>query len=386
MSSPSKPVSIGSPRIRRREEDGIEENVTQTPDLRQLRQQFGTPPAGTTIPPYRTPGSLTQAVLSSSFRPSSAAELRPQGTVTPLETADASALGEDERMKILRRHLVSREERLGHSTTHSRPSSKRASIHENQTSQNIPSIHPSRPPSPGPSHSSPTPFSIPYHAPGADVTYVCISPLRRISFCSRCPTLRYRHDIYKYQERAERRARPRANSLIVPQHTIEQDPAFEHIHEPGGFRRNYMLLKANLRGLEEPPVTSTFIDFLYLFGHFAGEDLEEDTDEELAIIDEEAPLYVSPVHPTASSHGILRRDTDPRLGEGSSRVRTIHENRSKTRVIDGDVNESTPLVSGSTLQRRASRRSVSRQRRSRRSSISSNGEATVSQAILMVCR
>jgi solute carrier family 36 (proton-coupled amino acid transporter) len=142
-----------------------------------------------------------------------------------------------------------------------------------------------------------------------------------------------------------------------------------------------MLLKANLQGLEEPPVTSTFIDFLYLFGHFAGEDLEEDTDEEeLATIDEEAPLYVSPIHPTASSHGILRRDTGPRLGEGSSRVRTTNG----PRIYDGDVNESTPLISGSNLRRRSSRRSISRQRRGRRSSISSNGDATVSQAILMV--
>ena len=202
-----------------------------------------------------------------------------------------------------------------------------------------------------------------------------MSVLSFVGSCLPSSTFRYRHDIYRYQERAQRKARPRATSLIVPQHTIDQDPAFHHIHEPGGFRRNYMLLKANLHGLEEPQVTSTFIDFLYLFGHFAGEDLEEDTDEEgLAPIDEEAPLYASPIHPTASSHGILRRDTGPRLGEGSSRVRTTH----------GDVNESTPLISASNLRRRSSRRSISRQRRGRRSSISSNGDATVSQAILMV--
>jgi len=143
-----------------------------------------------------------------------------------------------------------------------------------------------------------------------------------------------------------------------------------------------MLLKANLRGVDEPPVTSTFIDFLYLFGHFAGEDLEEDTDEEeLVPIDEEAPLYVSPIHPAAGSHGILRRDTDPRLDDGSSRVKTTHG----PRVYDGGANESTPLISGSNLRLRPSRRSISRQRRSRRSSISSHGDATVSQAILMVC-
>jgi solute carrier family 36 (proton-coupled amino acid transporter) len=208
-----------------------------------------------------------------------------------------------------------------------------------------------------------------------------MSVLSFVGSCLPSSTLHYRHDIYRYQERAQHKARPRATSLIVPQHTIDQDPAFHHIHEPGGFRRNYMLLKANMRGLEEPPVTSTFIDFLYLFGHFAGEDLEEDTDEEeLAPIDEEAPLYVSPILPTTGSHSILRRDTGPRSGEGSSRVRTTHG----PRMYDGDANESTPLISTSNLRRRSSRRSISRQRRSRRSSISSNGDATVSQAILMV--
>ncbi len=47
------------------------------------------------------------------------------------------------------------------------------------------------------------------------------------------------------------------------------DPAFEHIHEPGGFRRNYVLLQANGVDTEEQPrILNNFIDFLYLFGHF----------------------------------------------------------------------------------------------------------------------
>jgi hypothetical protein len=45
------------------------------------------------------------------------------------------------------------------------------------------------------------------------------------------------------------------------------DPAFEHIHEPGGFRRNYVLLQANEQGAE-PQILNNFIDFLLLFGHF----------------------------------------------------------------------------------------------------------------------
>ena len=47
------------------------------------------------------------------------------------------------------------------------------------------------------------------------------------------------------------------------------DPAFEHIHEPGGFRRNYVLLQgASGEESEQPRVLNNFIDFLYLFGHF----------------------------------------------------------------------------------------------------------------------
>lgn len=192
----------------------------------------------------------------------------------------------------------------------------------------------------------------------------------------------YSHDIYKYQERAQRKTRQRATSLVVPQHTTDQDPAFEHIHEPGGFRRNYMLLRATQDGLEEPPVTSTFIDFLYLFGHFAGEDLEEDTDEEeLPTIDEEAPPYVTAFRVAAGSQGILRRDIGPRSGEGSRVITTPHPSAKRGHE---HVDESTPLLAGSTLNRRSSHRSVSRQRRSRRSSISSHGDATVSQAVLMV--
>lgn len=69
--------------------------------------------------------------------------------------------------------------------------------------------------------------------------------------------------------------RGRAASLVLPRQRTP-DPVFEHIHEPGGFRRNYVLMRATERGEEEPHVLNNFIEFLYIFGHFAGEDLEED--------------------------------------------------------------------------------------------------------------
>lgn len=73
-----------------------------------------------------------------------------------------------------------------------------------------------------------------------------------------------RHDIYKWQRRptARQRAVSYAGAAATPA------PEFEHIHEPGGFRRNYVLLRANEQGEEHPPVLRNFIEFLYLFGHF----------------------------------------------------------------------------------------------------------------------
>jgi solute carrier family 36 (proton-coupled amino acid transporter) len=177
MSSPSKPLSIGSPRPRQPIDDGDDENIVYTPDLRQLRQQFGTPPVGTTIPPFRNPGSLSHTAIGSPLRPSSAAGARSHGTGTPLETADVPALGDDEKIKILRKHLVSREGRMGHSENTSRLSSRRPSVHESQGQ----SRHETRPSTPGPSQPNSSPFPIPYHAPGGDITYVCVIP-RRIMF------------------------------------------------------------------------------------------------------------------------------------------------------------------------------------------------------------
>lgn len=47
------------------------------------------------------------------------------------------------------------------------------------------------------------------------------------------------------------------------------DPVFEHIHEPGGFRRNYVLLQGAIHEeREQPQILNNFIEFLYLFGHF----------------------------------------------------------------------------------------------------------------------
>lgn len=77
------------------------------------------------------------------------------------------------------------------------------------------------------------------------------------------------HPIYKWQANQRRQAevRPRSASFSTPSGSAV-DPAFEHIHEPGGFRRNYVIQRANEQGTEEPPMLNNFIEFLYIFGHF----------------------------------------------------------------------------------------------------------------------
>lgn len=82
-----------------------------------------------------------------------------------------------------------------------------------------------------------------------------------------------RHGIYKWQQDQRRQGRPRAVSFAGST-GLQPDPAFEHIHEPGGFRRNYVLLQGNAgEEREQPRMLNNFIDFLYIFGHFVSAQL-----------------------------------------------------------------------------------------------------------------
>jgi proton-coupled amino acid transporter len=80
-----------------------------------------------------------------------------------------------------------------------------------------------------------------------------------------------RHEIYKWhaEQGREHLRRPRSVSFSGPQLSV--DPAFQHIHEPGGFRRNYLMLAAREQGQEDPRMLHNFIEFLYLYGHFVSQ-------------------------------------------------------------------------------------------------------------------
>ncbi|KAF9260010.1 vacuolar amino acid transporter 4 [Marasmius fiardii PR-910] len=340
MSSPSsKPVAI-KPKTLRPEsinDDNALRSASGSLDTRHLRAQFpGTPPnAALNIPLPRTgtPMSSSPAISSTPVPIGSAdaqllrgrASANRSSNASPMvQPVDLEDLPDEEKARILRRHLVLKEER---------ERDLREVEDEEQQAQQLSVAAPSGSRS---NSGSGTPrvvprevseaFPIPYDAPGADVT----------------------HDIYRWHANAQRQAaRVRSASF----HGLEppSDPAFEHIHEPGGFRRNYVLLRANEQGAEEPVMLNNFIDFLYLYGHFAGEDLEEDDEEEKD--DEEQPV------PGSSRGGV-----PPGAGFG-------------------DVSESAPLMGGSK------RRSLSRSKSRRRAgSVGPHGNATVTQAVLMLLK
>ncbi|RDB25647.1 Vacuolar amino acid transporter 3 [Hypsizygus marmoreus] len=329
------PVAITSPRILPRDPvDGASPSFSTpvgTPNLIVLRAQYAGTPPPPNIPPRGTatvqrtgspaislvpidntsplrPGPLPVGGLSTTAVKSSSSS--GHGSETP-PIVDLDGLPDEEKAKIVRRHLVSKGERQQPppesvagsdlEVPQAGASSRRSSSGQHSRAEGTDS----------------EPFPIPYHAPGADIT----------------------HDIYKWHA-DKSRGRVRSASFAGP--SQQPDPAFEHIHEPGGFRRNYVILRATEQGAEEPFMLNSFIDFLYIFGHFAGEDLEEEEEEKEEDI-EEAIAGPSEILPAGFA----------------------------------DIGETTPLI----------RRSRSRSRPSRRrTSVGPRGTATVTQAVLMLLK
>jgi proton-coupled amino acid transporter len=87
------------------------------------------------------------------------------------------------------------------------------------------------------------------------------------------------HEVYKWHAEVENAPmkRTRSRSLYLPRPI---DPETSNIREPGGFRRHHVVMKARKAGKEPPNMIRSFIDFLAMYGHFAGEDLSDDEDDE----------------------------------------------------------------------------------------------------------
>lgn len=132
-------------------------------------------------------------------------------------------------------------------------------------------------------------------------------------------------DLYKIRTRA---AAPRRAATFsgVKQRQLEADvlPAQEQL-QPGGFRRQHLQRQALGRRLTNvaTPVTKNFIDFLDLYGSFAGEDLADtDDDDESAIDDDDERERAPEDSSTAERRPLLGRKKSskraPRQGDAST--------------------------------------------------------------------
>jgi len=93
--------------------------------------------------------------------------------------------------------------------------------------------------------------------------------------------------IYRYVEEAESsqgsRRRARSHSFNIHRPELEDpDMDISRIKVPGGFRRNYLARsrKETAPAPQQGWIADNFIEFLSIYGHFAGEELEEDESEE----------------------------------------------------------------------------------------------------------
>lgn len=86
-------------------------------------------------------------------------------------------------------------------------------------------------------------------------------------------------EIYKWtaQVESKQQRRTRTQSISLPairEPTV--DISLQSLKQPGGFRRHFVLSKAAQQGKKPPNfVTSSFVEFLCLYGHFGGENLSD---------------------------------------------------------------------------------------------------------------
>ncbi|BEJ06280.1 hypothetical protein CcaverHIS641_0308020 [Cutaneotrichosporon cavernicola] len=284
-------------------------------------QRTATPPPGsdtdlgTKAPvaePSQPKSALTAALgKSSTGKDAASTPDHASGSATPANP-DESAFSnlaevpDEEKARVLRRHLVSAEERGGGSKV-ATPGQDATPVEDSSQAGDSSVVQ-------APEES----FPIPYDAPGGDVT----------------------HSLYKWQQGARPRRPSRAASFSHADRSGIIDPAVTQMKEPGGFRRNFLSARAQERGDEVPPMIRNVVDFLFLYGHFAGEDLDEDEDV----------------------------DDDDELAEAE-------EGMDGSAARAGPASERTPLL----------QRTMSKNRR-RSKSVHNQGTASVTQAVLMLLK
>lgn len=160
-------------------------------------------------------------------------------------------------------------------------------------------------------------------------------------------------DVYRWAHKNRRASarRTRSESLHLPR-SAHADPEVDAqgIKVPGGFRRHFVMNQAEQQGRPAPRALRSFIDFLSLYGHFAGEFLEEEDDDDEDDEEEE--------------------DSDTRAIPGTSRG-----------VGTGQTEQSGLLQGRGKLQRNDTQARIRRASKERR-----RGEASVLDAVMMLLK
>lgn len=136
-------------------------------------------------------------------------------------------------------------------------------------------------------------------------------------------------DIFRMKARAN--SLRRANTFSYqpsPRLQPSDDLTYPEQREPGGFRRHYLVRQARQRRETGPLIiANTFVDFLDLYGSFAGEDLEDSDssyDDESAVEDGEEPSEQQPLLAGRRPRVTRRRSSRRLAREGdASTVKTF---------------------------------------------------------------
>ncbi|KAG0150494.1 hypothetical protein CROQUDRAFT_652419 [Cronartium quercuum f. sp. fusiforme G11] len=145
--------------------------------------------------------------------------------------------------------------------------------------------------------------------------------------------------------------------------------AYKDIMQPGGFRRAFLYQKRSMIGQpysvqEGQRFTRSFIDFLSLYGHFGGEDLEEIDEQEEA------------------NYRALQELHDLEDG-GSDDDEVFEHDHERTTLLRSSARKAVREPLGTINRRSQSSRSTSKYPGFSRGS---NGDATVTQAVLMLLK
>lgn len=109
-------------------------------------------------------------------------------------------------------------------------------------------------------------------------------------------------DLYKLQSDKVGKKPHRSRSFSLIQSSSRKGSFASSLNVPGGFRRQFLLAKDHNK---TPPslITRNFVEFLSIYGHFAGESLEDD--------DDYIACHYSPYRPYGEDTPLLPDDVNP---------------------------------------------------------------------------